>query len=88
LLKAMVFAESEKIAAAALDGATSLEVSVSQRASHALKLIELLEPSVQIGVSMTMPDNAEGVESLTLSQLLSLAEQEQIVVPQSLQRKD
>lgn len=78
LLKAMVWADSERLAMAALDGATSSEVPVQSRASHALRLIDAVDPLTQVSTTISMPDNPEGVESLSLSQLLCIAEQNDI----------
>jgi hypothetical protein len=74
-LKASVFAESERLVAAALDGALSPEVTVQSRAAHALKLLESVEPTVQATLQMELPSTPEGVDSLSLSQLLHIVEQ-------------
>lgn len=81
LLRAAVFADAERVAAAALDGAVAPEVPVQSRAAHALKLIELVEPTVRAEVSMALPSTPEGVAELSLSQLLSIAEENGIALP-------
>jgi hypothetical protein len=82
VLKAAVHAESERLALAALDGALNSELSPAVRASHALKLIDAVDPLTQVSTLVELPDNAEGVESLSLSQLLCIAEQHQIDIVQ------
>jgi hypothetical protein len=82
VLKAMAYAEAEQLALAALDGAISSEIPAQSRASHALKLIDAVDPLTQVSTQISLPANPEGVESLSLSQLLSIAEQQQITIDQ------
>ena len=75
VLKALAFHHSEAIAAAALDGAISSEIPAQSRAAHALRLINEVDPPLQIEASVALPDNPEGVEALSYRDLLSIAEQ-------------
>jgi hypothetical protein len=76
VLKALVFAESERVASAALDGALAAELPADRRAAHALKLIDAVDPMAAVTATMTsLPSTPEGVDSLSLSQLLHIVEQ-------------
>jgi hypothetical protein len=75
VLKAMVFAEQERVAAAALDGAIDPALSPASRASHALKLIDAVDPQPKAVLDVPLPDTPEGVAGLGLAELRALAEQ-------------
>lgn len=75
VLKAMAFADAERVAAAALAGATDPSVPLAQRSRHALALIDAVEPLAQAELELTLPTNPEGVELLGLEELQALARQ-------------
>lgn len=81
LLKAAAFAHGEELAAAALDGAIDPAVPAAQRSRAALDLIREVEPTAQVTVSQSLPSDPEGVNELSLSALLSIAEQHGITPP-------
>jgi hypothetical protein len=68
LLRARVFAERERVVAAAVDGA-------KRDGALALKLINAVDPPLEASVSVAFPTSAEQVEQLSLSELRALAEQ-------------
>lgn len=75
MLKALVWTERERLAMAALDGAIDTSIPAQSRASHALKLLDAVDPLTQVSTQVELPTSPEGLESLSLSQLLSIAEQ-------------
>ena len=74
MLKAAVFAESEAVVAAAMSPISDPAASSMQKHGAAMSLIREVEPTVQMTVSQPLPDDPEGVDGLSLSALLSLAE--------------
>jgi len=74
ILRQAVFAQSLAVAEAAMSPITDSAASSMQRHQAAMKLIEVVEPTAQVTVSAPLPDNPEGVDGLSLSALLSLAE--------------
>ena len=56
-------------------GATDPTVPVAQRSRHALALIDAVDPPVQASLELTLPDTAEAVATLGLSELEALAKQ-------------
>jgi hypothetical protein len=71
----MVWAERERVAAAALAGATDPSVPTAQRSRHALALIEAVDPLATASVELALPSDPDGVEQLGLVELKALAEQ-------------
>ena len=64
----MAFAERERVARAALDGALA-------DPKLALRLIEVVDPPVQAELSVSIPTSVEEVGQLGLKELRALAEQ-------------
>lgn len=81
LLRGLVYVERERIAAAAIAGATDPDVSAAQRARHALALIEAAEPRESVSVEVELPSTSEGVDALSLSDLLRLAQAQGVPLP-------
>jgi hypothetical protein len=67
VLKAKAFAQRERLAEAALDGAL-------KDGRLALRVIEAVDPPVEASVSVAVPDNEEAIRRLSWSELLALAE--------------
>jgi hypothetical protein len=74
LLKAAVFAQGEAVVEAALSPITDSTAPSGLRHSAALALLREVEPMAQVTVSQPLPDDPEGVDEMSLSALLQLAE--------------
>ena len=74
VLKGAVFAEAERVAAAALAGIDP-SVPPAQRSRAALALLDATDPLLQAELSLPLPSNPEGVEQMGLEELRALAEQ-------------
>jgi len=72
VLKALAFAEAERVAAAALAPIYDSDLSASARAKAALAVIDAVDPPMQ--ASVEVPFDAQGIEALSLSQLRQLAQ--------------
>jgi hypothetical protein len=81
VLRASAFAQAEAIAAAALSPISDPAASSMQRHSAALALLREVEPQAQLEVSTPLPATPEGVRELSLSALLSIAEEHGIPLP-------
>lgn len=77
----MAFAESEAIARAALAGATDPQIAPSERAKHALRIIDAVDPQATLSVDADLPTDPEGIERLGLRDLLGVAQHMGIEVP-------
>ena len=77
----MAFAEGEAIARAALAGATDPAISPGDRAKHALKLIDAVDPQQTLSLDADLPTDPEGIERLGLKDLLSVAQHMGIELP-------
>lgn len=88
MLKASVYAQSEAVASAAMSPILDASASSMQRHTAALALLREVEPMAQVTVSQPLPDDPEGVEGLSLTALLSLAEQHGIAAPTPLSEPD
>ena len=75
LLKASVFAERERVVAAAMSPLSDPDASSSLRSKTALALLDAVDPPMQ--ASVEVPFDAQGIEALSLSQLRQLAQQAQ-----------
>ena len=73
VLRAAVFAEAERVAAAALDGALDPALSSASRSQAALRLIDAVDPPLRAELTMPLPTDPDGVSALSLSQLDALA---------------
>ena len=82
MLKASVYAQSEAVVMAALSPIDDPSATSSQRHQAAMALIREVEPTARLEVSAALPDNPEGVEGLSLTALLQLAEAHGIAVPE------
>jgi len=72
VLRAAVFAEAERVAAAALAG---LEAeNLTARSKAALALLDAVDPPVSAELSVDLPSDPSGVSSMGLEQLRALAE--------------
>jgi len=74
VLKALTWEHRYAVAKAALDGALSAEQTVQGRHVAALRLLDAVEPLVQVSASQQLELDPDGVRSLSVSQLLSIAE--------------
>jgi hypothetical protein len=83
LLKAAVYAQAEAVAEAALSPILDSTPPSVAKANLAMALIREVEPTVQATVSVALPDDPEGVDGLSLSALLSLAQEHGIAPPQA-----
>jgi hypothetical protein len=72
LLKAQVFVERERIAAAAIAPALDPNVPTLARGRHALSLLEAVDPTLKLSAQVDMPTSAEEVEALGLTELRAL----------------
>ena len=72
MVRARAYVERERIAAAAVAGATSPDVPIQARARHALALLEAVEPREHVSVEVSAPASAEDVGSLGLAELRAL----------------
>jgi len=74
MLKASLYAQSEAVVEAAMSPITDQSASSMQRHTAALALLREVEPTAHLEVSAPLPSDPEGVDELSLSALLSLAE--------------
>lgn len=79
-----MFAEAERVANAALDPILDGSPPSVAKANLAMALIREVEPTVQVTVSQPLPDDPEGVDGLSLTALLSLAQEHGIAPPQAI----
>jgi hypothetical protein len=83
VLKASAFAQAEAIAAAALSPISDPSASSMQRHSAALALLREVEPEAQVTVTTSLPATPEGVKELSLSALLSIAQEHGLPLPEA-----
>ena len=69
----MAFADAERVAAAALAGATDPTVPVAQRSRHALAILDAVDPLAVASVEVPLPTDPEGVRQLGLEELEQVA---------------
>lgn len=81
VLRAAVFAQSAAVAEAALSPILDGTPPSVAKANLAMALIREVEPTVQVTVSQPLPDDPEGVDGLSLTALLSLAQEHGIAPP-------
>jgi len=68
-----VFAERERVVGAALAGAVDPTIPLGDRAKHALRLLDAVDPAVKVGVKVDSPIDPDGIDSLGLAELEALA---------------
>jgi hypothetical protein len=74
LLKASVFVERERVAAAALAPISDPSLSSVQRSKAALALIDAVDPPSRVEVEVPLPTTPDGVMALSLEELEHVAE--------------